>query len=202
MAEQQQEASLGTTRRGFLGAAAASAGVLMEQKGAQAQEAAQEVEKKIPFRRIERGDTHQNNQFGYFFINREDQWREFWDKMGLYGREGKRPAPAVDFTQKQILAILDRPKATGGFSLDVWDIVETKNGPKVILKREGLENDAFGPQIITTPFDIVELPISLKTYEPMSFEVRREIPISIPDPIPESPPITIQEEQQEVEQTS
>jgi hypothetical protein len=70
----------------------------------------------------------------------------------------------VDFNNFQIIAVFDNIKQTGGFSIDITNVVENPNNIVVTIKHLLTGGDNT---IITQPFHIVKIP---KTIKPIVFQ--------------------------------
>jgi hypothetical protein len=65
----------------------------------------------------------------------------------------------IDFDKYQIIAVFDNIKTTGGFSIDITNIVENQNNIVVTIKNLLTGGDST---VMTQPFHIVKMPKSTK----------------------------------------
>jgi len=70
----------------------------------------------------------------------------------------------IDFNNFQIIAVFDNVKQTGGFSIDITNVVENPNNIVVTIKHLFTGGDNT---IITQPYHIVKIP---KTSKPIVFQ--------------------------------
>ncbi|MGO3707762.1 MAG: protease complex subunit PrcB family protein [Mesonia hippocampi] len=70
---------------------------------------------------------------------------------------------SVDFQQEEILAVFDEVKTTGGYSIDIVNVVEHEKKVVVTIDRLKKGGDAT---VITQPFHIVKIP---KLNKPVAF---------------------------------
>lgn len=70
----------------------------------------------------------------------------------------------IDFDKYQIIAVFDNIKTTGGFSIDITNVVENQNNIVVTIKNLLTGGDSA---IMTQPFHIIIIP---KTTKPVVFQ--------------------------------
>ncbi len=72
------------------------------------------------------------------------------------------PVPNIDFSKETVVAICMGEKNTGGFSVDVAGIRETKEGVTVMVKEIGPAAGDMVTMAISQPFCIIKIPVAKK----------------------------------------
>ena len=89
------------------------------------------------------------------------EWEALLAKMST-----PNPMPSlstIDFEQYQVIAVIDVVRPTGGWSVDITDIVEYTD--KIVVTYSNLNTGGDAPTIITQPYHIVKIPKSVKEIE-------------------------------------
>ena len=82
-----------------------------------------------------------------------------WSQTTAYCRDGCPPPPPVDFNSQTVLAVFLGERGNGGYWIKIDRIDMTHNNVitvHVAVTTPG--NNCVVPQIITEPYDIVDIP--------------------------------------------
>lgn len=89
-----------------------------------------------------------------FKIDNTAEWAEFWARH----KSNMLPipaAPAIDFSQYSVIAVIDEEHGTGGFGLEVEAVLD--QGDRLDVLASGTEpgRTCFVAQVVTHPFHII-----------------------------------------------
>ena len=123
-----------------------------------------EKDKCEPFVLIGQGSLHGNGSEGIpeqnIVISTQEEWEILMTTIGenevKYFSETE-----IDFDEYQIIAAFDKVRGQGGWSIDITCITEysDKIVATVLVKNN---NKVVAPTVITQPYHIVKVPISMK----------------------------------------
>ena len=89
-------------------------------------------------------------------IETEAEWEEFWSRHQAIVTP--QPAlPVVDFSQKMVIAVVDRQEPSGGFLLEITAIEEAEGGLVIRVNKLVPGPDCVVAAVVTRPFHIIEL---------------------------------------------
>lgn len=95
-------------------------------------------------------------------IQTEEQWEALRTKMNSVNQAQKEVS--IGFEQKTVLAYFDQIRTTGGYSVEIIDVIEKTSGVEAMVKftaPSGMATD-----VMTQPYSIVSIP---KTSKPVKF---------------------------------
>lgn len=113
---------------------------------------------KVPFTVVEEGDTASDypDQRGVV-IDSLSEWKALWEQLHRYTIP--QPAlPEVDFTQLVLVAVFAGEKRSGGYTIQVQRVIETKQALTVHASVTAPEPDQVTTAQITYPYHIVKIP--------------------------------------------
>lgn len=84
-------------------------------------------------------------------ITNQTDWQNLIDQMNSV--DPTTPEADIDFDIYEVIAVFDEGKTTGGYSIDITNIIELEKEIEVDRLHKG--NDT---QIVTKPFHIVKIP--------------------------------------------
>lgn len=113
--------------------------------------------KELDFKTIEKRDYSSNMEEKNYAIMERERLSDLWIKMGY-----TRIAPFIDFNNNMIIAVFQGEKTTGGYSIEINKIIETKNTIEVSVMKTSPGRGCIVTKQITSPYHIVQLPISGK----------------------------------------
>ncbi len=110
----------------------------------------------MKFQTIDKGYHSGHTDSAYCVINDADEWADVWNQHTQIMLP-KQPMPEVDFSKTTIIAVFMGEFSTGGYEIEVKEIVDT--GPSVVVK---VEKTYPGPGCIVTqafsqPYHIVKV---------------------------------------------
>lgn len=121
----------------------------------------------VPFEVIDKGSVGAPQQKGELVIRNEQQWADLW--RDLHGQRSSRPAPPViDFEKEMILAVLMGQQPTGGYAIEVTQIV-TLSGQVIVKVLQTAPSEGTPVTLmLSSPYCIVKLG---RIDKPVRFEV-------------------------------
>lgn len=87
-------------------------------------------------------------------IQTQAQWQDFWERHQQSVSPPPEP-PAFDFGDRVLLALVDGSHPTGGYSIEITDIVPSETGVTVHALRTVPDRGCIVTQAFTQPFHIV-----------------------------------------------
>ena len=118
------------------------------------------AQQQATFATLQKGEVspHDNIPVQVSVIRNEVEWAKFWN--GLYTNNIPKPAlPSVDFSKNCIVAVVDTPRPTGGFSITITDIRPKLSGVTVKTSQLSPGQSCMVTQAFTQPFHIVITPV-------------------------------------------
>ena len=103
--------------------------------------------RRIEFQTVEKGGYSGHTGSAYYVINTVDEWADVFERS---------PPPEIDFSNTTIIAVFMGRRSTGGFGIEVKEIIDT--GFLVVVKVEQTSpgKGCMVPMVITSPFHIVK----------------------------------------------
>lgn len=116
--------------------------------------------KTIDFTVVDEGDTASDypDRQG-MSIDSLSEWRSLWEQLHRYTIP-KPPPPEIDFTRYMLVAVFAGEKRSGGYSVQVQQVRETKQGLTVSAVVESPDPDQVTTAQIVYPYQIVKVPRS------------------------------------------
>ena len=120
----------------------------------------------LTFKTLQKGvvspyDNHQPDPAQISVIRNHTDWANFWNM--LYINSSSTPdLPSVDFGENFVVAVVDAPRPTGGYSITITSIqfLQPKSaGVRVNCSRISPGQGCIVSQSSTQPFHIVTVPI-------------------------------------------
>jgi len=94
-------------------------------------------------------------------ISSNKAWSELMNKMNSANNETENfTETEIDFTNFIILAVFDEIKMSGGYTIDITNVVENQNDLTVTIQHLSPNGGVY--TVITQPFHIVKIPITKK----------------------------------------
>lgn len=103
-------------------------------------------------RSIDQGDTSQITTAGIEVARDDNAWAHLWARHVFPARPA---VPAVDFRSELGLGVFDGQRRSGGYAIEVTDVV--KIGPHLHLTIERTSPGAIATTVITAPYHFVAL---------------------------------------------
>lgn len=95
-------------------------------------------------------------------ITSQEKFEEVWNEA--YSNYMKKPTvPVVNFENRMVLLTTMGEQNNGGFSIKVASITEHDNNVMVIVEETIPDNNCMTTSVITFPYEIIEMPYTLKT---------------------------------------
>ena len=119
----------------------------------------------IPFTIIEQGQFSEITQKQYVVVDSQAEWQNLWRR-----HTGQKDRPfqgtMIDFTDTTVIGLFLGKRSTGGFSIAIQDLVATQDEIIVNLVETAPPPDAMVAQVLTAPFQIIQVP---KISKPIQF---------------------------------
>ena len=94
-------------------------------------------------------------------ITSQEKLEEVWNEA--YSNYMKKPAvPVLNFESNMVLLTTMGEQNNGGFSIKVASITEHENNVMVIVEENIPDNNCMTTSVITYPYEIVEMPKTIK----------------------------------------
>ena len=109
------------------------------------------------FETIEIGDQSgaAGGELQIFKIEAQAEWDDFWSR-----HQGNvippPPAPSVDFSREMVIAVVDQQQSSGGFQLEITEIVQGWGSLSVLVDKSVPGPDCIVTTALTQPFHIVK----------------------------------------------
>ena len=109
------------------------------------------------FATIDMGDQSgvAGGEMQIFKIETQAEWDDFWSRH--QGNVSPAPpAPSVDFSKEMVIAVVDQQQPSGGFQLDITEIVQGWGSLSVLVDKAVPGPDCIVTMALTKPFHIVK----------------------------------------------
>lgn len=113
-----------------------------------------------PFSTIQKGEVspHDDKPAQLSVIRNNTDWVNFWNL--LYTNYSPKPVlPPVNFTENYIIAVVDAPRSSGGYSITITSIQPTSAGITVSANQVSPGRGCIVTLALTQPFHFVAVPI-------------------------------------------
>ncbi len=90
-----------------------------------------------------------------YVINSQDEWEELWD-ITFSNTYPHPDVPTIDFTRNTIIAVYLGQRGSGGYSIEIKDIVEYNSRIVVYVKERSPEPGSMVTMALTQPYHIVK----------------------------------------------
>ncbi len=132
------------------------------------------TEKSLPFETI----TFEWVQFGQhrdkaqYVIRNQTEWDALWRKAHAPRSKNQEipppPSPPVDFDREMVLAVFQGVRSSGGYSIQISEVIQTKEKLITVVKQRTLCPGSVTTQAFTHPSHLVRVPKSAK---PVCFRI-------------------------------
>ena len=113
----------------------------------------QEPPKQPPdFETISRGTFGGLDEQGDYVINSEGEWSELLNRTQIRFQE----QPAIDFSKSTVIAVFLGTRSTGGYTIEIKDIVETDDEVMVYVEETSPGPGENVIMAVTQPYHIVK----------------------------------------------
>ena len=129
------------------------------------------VQEELGFTTISVGTHSGYGSQANLVIQDSEAWVDLWNQHMLFMVD-PLPPPEVDFSTNMVVAVFMGVMPTGGYSLHIYEVVETESSVVVKMERTEPGPTCMVPQVLTQPYHIVQIAI---TEKPVTFEVTTRI---------------------------
>lgn len=112
------------------------------------------------------GGGQENIERGLVIVSNLQEWNELKSKMNSVNQV--IDTDPINFSTTMIIAYFDKVRGSGGYSVKITNITETSEELAVLYKETSPTGDAI--DILTQPYVIVSVPVSLKAIRLKSIE--------------------------------
>ena len=126
----------------------------------------------IPFKIIEQGQFSKIEQKQNIVVDSQEEWQKLWRQHTAQMSIGSFQGPTIDFTDTTVIGVFLGKHSTGGFSISIQELVETRDEMIVTLVETSPPPDAMVTQALTSPFQIIKVP---KISKPVQFNQNASI---------------------------
>ena len=121
--------------------------------------------KQVPFTVLFQDEFHEGAWSGYTDRNDVTSYISVWNNLKKRMFLPDSVGMNVDFSRSQIIAVLDKPHSTGGWSIDVTEIMEYAD--KIVVSVSNLKTGDMSSKI-TSPYQIIQIP---RLEKPVQFKM-------------------------------
>lgn|SRR3989338_3702850 len=108
-----------------------------------------------PFETIARSARSGHNDRKNYVIKEASEWRSLWDIV-YAGTTPKPVLPGINFNNEIIIAVFQGMRFTGGYSIEIMNVIEKNNSLEILVKETSPSPGSFVTQAFTQPFHIVK----------------------------------------------
>ena len=123
--------------------------------------------KEISFNDITQDVFIESGEKGYYFINSDEEWQNLLQNRNLSMNTSKMFIsyqntanddflPSIDFNNSSIIAVFMGTRNTGGYEINIKNIIETKNNITVTVNEIVPDKNCNVLQVITYPYQIIK----------------------------------------------
>ena len=117
--------------------------------------------KDIEFQEINKGEYSPIIERKELLIDDSDKWSMLWASMF----PSTPNIPNVDFNVSDIVAIFQGEKRSGGYSLEIKNVLSENNKIKIFIDEYEPSEECVTIQVLTQPYHIIEMPKTDKSVE-------------------------------------
>lgn len=125
------------------------------------------TQSNVSFETISKGFNSGHIEKKHYVIENEAEWKNLWGKTNSISIP-QPELPEVDFNKEMVIAVFQGEKSTGGYSIEIVNIVEDSK-ITVFYKEFSPEPGDFVTQALTQPYHIVKIK---KTDKEIVFQVK------------------------------
>ena len=126
---------------------------------------------KLSFQTISKESIDSGVEKGNYVIKNSVEWKDLWLKA--YSSRSPVPrVPDIDFPKEIVIAVFNGPEFTGGYSIEITNVVEDDKTVNIIVKKYSPGDNCAVSQSQTSPFHIVKIP---RTEKEIGFTLEQQI---------------------------
>ena len=110
---------------------------------------------KIKFDTIVKGFYSEQKEKEYFVIKDKDSLNQLLAK--IMDSSPDADARNVNFNEEMVIGVFMGEKATGGFSIEIIDVLEQKDYIEILIKTDEPDPGQMVTEAITSPYHIIKL---------------------------------------------
>ena len=131
--------------------------------------------KKLNFRNISKDSYNLLTTKSENVITTQEEWMNFWESVS----PNDGPVPQIDFDKKMVIAVLMGQKSTGGYSIEITNVIEQENDVIVKIKEISPGPNCGADAVLTSPYHIIE--VSKSVMPVVNFITAQEITQFLPE---------------------
>ncbi len=113
------------------------------------------TESSISFQTIDKGILSGIQKKSNYIINNNKEFSELWNNINNY-KIPKSEVPKIDFEKEIVIAVFQGQKNTGGYDIEITNIMEN-NKINVYIKETEPKPNNFVIQALTSPYHIIKI---------------------------------------------
>ncbi len=94
---------------------------------------------------------------GNIIISSKEEWKSFLSKVDTTNKVSETFENAIDFSKEMIVVAVDKVRNTGGFSVEIIEVVKEGDTLLIKVKSEGPKPLDMVTQAIVQPYHIVKI---------------------------------------------
>ena len=112
-----------------------------------------------PLRSLKKGAFSGIHEAKQEIVKSADAWEKLWKQHVTATGESDK-IPAVDFSKEMVVVATMGTKRSGGYSIEIVDVIASDKTLKISVKKTSPPPDAMTIQALTAPFHFVAVPMS------------------------------------------
>jgi len=113
--------------------------------------------KRMEFQTVEKGYYSGHTDSAYYVIQDADKWAEVWKQHVQIMHDPEQPPPEVDFSKTTIVAVCMGQFNTGGYGIEVKEIIDTGLSMVVKVEKTYPGKGCFVTEAFSQPFHMVKV---------------------------------------------
>ncbi|MDD2777813.1 MAG: protease complex subunit PrcB family protein [Methanocellales archaeon] len=113
-------------------------------------------DQELTFETISKGSSSGHDERKDYVIKDLSEWGDLWSKMHSIVLPTPNP-PNVNFEDEMIIAVFQGRHFTGGYAIEITQIVEKENSVEIFVKEISPPPDSMVTQAFTQPYHIVKV---------------------------------------------
>lgn len=90
-------------------------------------------------------------------ISSKAEWKSFLNKIDISNKVSETFDSSIDFSKEIVVGVIDRMRNTGGFSIEVTEVVEKKDNLLVKITTKGPKPTDMVTTVIIQPYHIIKI---------------------------------------------
>lgn len=115
----------------------------------------------LSFNKLAEGSYGGVRERSFIVLSNEDEWKAWWRRING-NAQPLPPLPEVDFSTHAVAAVCQGRKSSGGYSIDVEAVIETRDRVTVTARESEPGPASIVTSVFSSPWEAVVFPLSEK----------------------------------------